>query len=252
MPIIFIMLFHRAILADCSQVTGLAVVIDVLRAFTTAGYLFAAGVSQIILVSGVDEAFDLRERIPGSLILGEIDGIQVQGFNLGNSPSELSNQELSGKTIIQRTTAGTQGVVRAVNAQPILTAALTNAAATARYIEQLDPPQVTFILTGLLPDQDPGGKGKDWGDEDAVCADLIEAYLINRTLDAESIAARVRGSRSGLHYDGTRLAFPPADLDLALDIDRFPFAMLVEKQDGLHYMQAVPIPPFPASREKRG
>ena len=148
---------------------------------------------------------------------------------------------MSGKTIIQRTTAGTQGVIRAVNARPILTAALTNAAATARYIERLNPPNVTFILTGLLPDKDLGGKGKDWGDEDAVCADLIEAYLSGRTLDMESIAARVRGSRSGLHYDGTRPAFPPSDLDLALDIDRFPFAMRVEKQNGLHYMQAVQI-----------
>ena len=219
----------------------MAVAIDVLRAFTTAGYLFDAGVSRIILVSGVDEAFDLREQIPGSLVLGEIDGIQVQGFDLGNSPSQLSGHELSGKTIIQRTTAGTQGVVRAVNALPILTAALTNAAATACYIESLNPPQVTFILTGLLPDKDPGGKGKDWGDEDAVCADLIEAYLSGRTLDMESIASRVRGSRSGLHYDGTRPAFPPSDLDMALDIDRFPFAMRVEKQNGLHTLQAVPI-----------
>ena len=237
--------FLRSTLADCSQVTGLAVVIDVLRAFTTAGYLFAAGVKEIILVSGVDEAFDLRERIPGSLILGEIDGIQVQGFDLGNSPSELTGHELTGMTIIQRTTAGTQGVVRAVNARPILTAALTNAAATARYIESLNPPQVTFILTGLLPDRDPGGKGKDWGDEDAVCADLIEAYLCGRTLDMQSIAARVRSSRSGLHYDGTRPPFPPSDLDLALAIDRFSFAMRVEKQNGLHYMQAVLVPPFP-------
>ena len=51
------MQFFRANLDDCAQVTGLAVAIDVLRAFTTAGYLFSAGVERILLVSGVDEAF---------------------------------------------------------------------------------------------------------------------------------------------------------------------------------------------------
>ena len=242
------MKFLRSTLAECSQVTGLAVAIDVLRAFTTAGYLFAAGAREIILVSGVEEAFDLREKIPGSLILGEIDGIQVLGFDLGNSPSALSRHNLSGKTIIQRTTAGTQGVIRAVNAQPILTAALTNAAATARYIQRLDPAQVTFILTGLLPAWEGDRLRMEWGDEDAVCADLIEAYLSGHSLDRENIAARVRGSRSGLHFDGTRLSFPPSDLDMALDIDRFPFALRVEKQNGLHIMQAVPIPLFPSGK----
>jgi 2-phosphosulfolactate phosphatase len=81
----------------------------------------------------------------------------------------------------------------------------------------------------------------DWGDEDAVCADLIEAYLSGRSIAIESITSRVCGSRSGLHYDGTRPSFPHTDLDLALEIDRFPFAMLVEKKNGLHYLQAVPF-----------
>jgi len=226
--------FHRASLADCHQVTGLAVVIDVLRAFTTAGYLFEAGVSKIILVSDVEEAFALRNRLPGSLILGEMDGIPVEGFDLGNSPSQLSCHHLQGRVIIQRTTAGTQGVIRAVHAHPVLTAALTNAGATCRYIQNLSARKVTFIQTGYFPEE-------GWGDEDVACADLLEARLSGNDVDLDSISARVRASRSGRHYDGTRLAFPPSDLEYALQYDRFSFAMLVTQKDGLHVMQAVPV-----------
>jgi 2-phosphosulfolactate phosphatase len=224
----------RAALASCSSATGLAVVIDVLRAFTTAGYLFSAGVDEIILASGVQEAFQLRKELPDCLLLGEIDGIKVQGFDLGNSPSEIMERNLTGKRVIQRTTAGTQGVVLASHASPILTAALTNLSATVGYIKKLSPPKVTLIQTGLFPDQ-------GWGDEDVACADAIDYMLSGRAVDRDEIAHRVRLSRSGSHYDGTRPDFPPKDLEMALDFDRFNFAMLVERTNGLPVLHSVEI-----------
>lgn len=38
------------------EVTGLAVVIDVIRAFTTAAYAFQSGAKKMILVSTIEEA----------------------------------------------------------------------------------------------------------------------------------------------------------------------------------------------------
>jgi phosphosulfolactate phosphohydrolase-like enzyme len=55
-----------------------------LRAFSTAAYAFAAGVQDITIVSTVAEALDLRERSPGSLVMGEVDGLLVPGFNFSN------------------------------------------------------------------------------------------------------------------------------------------------------------------------
>ncbi len=226
------MQINRATLADCHTATGLVVAIDVLRAFTTAGYLFEAGVSEIILVAGVQEALNLQAELPGSLTLGEIDGVKIAEFDLGNSPSTILGRNLAGKRIIQRTTAGTQGVVRAAAASTILAAALTNASATARYIQKLAPAQVTLIQTGLFPEQ-------DWGDEDVACADLIEGLLAGQSLDRVRITRRVRSSRSGRHYDGSHPDFPPPDLELSLQFDRFDFAMQVERRDGLHVLHAV-------------
>ncbi len=221
---------QRATLSTCRNATGLVVAIDVLRAFTTASCFFNAGVEEIYLVSGVQEAFQLREKQPGCLISGEVDGIQVQGFDLGNSPAAIEDIDLTGKRIIQRTTAGTQGVVLASQAQAILTAALTNLSATVHYIQKLSPQTVTLIQTGYFPQ-------KGWGDEDVACADAIEARLAGHPVDWEETARRVRSSRSGLHFDGTRPDFPARDLEIALMVDRFDFAMQVERKDGLHILR---------------
>ncbi len=228
------MKIHRANLATCSQSTGLVVAIDVLRAFTTTACLFGHGVEQIILVSGVEDAFRLREQNPDVLLLGEVDGIPVEGFDLGNSPSRLVSADLVGKTVVQRTTTGTQGVVLAKNADVILAAALTNVTATMRFIQKVAPAELTLIQTGYFPE-------KGWGDEDVACADVLEHILLGRRVDWPEITRRVRCSRSGLHYDGSMTHYPPQDLEMALQVDAFDFAMRVEIRDGLHVLQKVNV-----------
>ncbi|MGA9399165.1 MAG: 2-phosphosulfolactate phosphatase [Anaerolineaceae bacterium] len=222
----------RSTLSTCSTATDLVVAIDVLRAFTTAAYLFSKGVKEIILVSGVEEAFDLRKKMPECLLMGEVHGARVPGFDMGNSPSEIMGMDLSGKRAIQRTTAGTQGVVLATKASTILTAALTNVSATARYIKRLTPEKVTLIHTGAHLEE-------GWGDEDVACADAIENLLLGREVDWDGMSERVRCSRSADHYDGTQSDYPPEDLELALKIDCFDFAMVVERENNLHFMRSI-------------
>lgn len=221
---------QRANLDTCHTATGLVVVIDVLRAFTTSAFLFQAGAEEIILVSGVDEAFQLRKEIPDSIIVGEVDGIRVPGFELGNSPSKIEALDRIGSRVILRTTAGTQGVILARKASTILTTALTNVTATVRYIQNLAPSTVTLIQTGLFEE-------KGWGDEDVACADVIESLLRGRSIDWDSIHHRVCSSKAGSHYDGTREDFPTRDLELVLQQDTFNFAMVVEKKNALHRMR---------------
>lgn len=208
---------RRTSLADCEDVLGVAVAIDVLRAFTTAAYAFQAGVREILVTSQVQEALALRDRFPEALLLGEIDGVQISGFDLGNSPSRLPGVELSGKRIIMRTTAGTQGLVRPWKARRRLAAGLCNATATADALLRAGEQDITLIQTGVIA----GG----WGDEDRACADWLEARLRGLPRDARLTQERVCRSRSGGHYDGTRPDFPPADLEMANQVDCFGFVM---------------------------
>jgi 2-phosphosulfolactate phosphatase len=84
----------------CHTAEGLVVVIDVLRAFSTAAYALAAGAENITLVSSVEEALALKAQTPGALIMGEVNGLPPEGFDYGNSPTELIQHDLRGKHLI--------------------------------------------------------------------------------------------------------------------------------------------------------
>src|SRR5688572_6796168 len=137
-----------ATLDTCGTATDTVVVIDVIRAFTTAAFAFAAGARDIITVGSVEEALTLRDYFSGSLVMGEVGGQRPPGFDFGNSPVALAQADLEGRRIIQRTSAGTQGLVRSLWADALLAASFVCAGATARYIEQQKPAAVTFVSTG--------------------------------------------------------------------------------------------------------
>lgn len=216
------MRFHHVSLENCETATGLVVVIDVLRAFTTAAFAFAAGAEDIYLASTVEQAFALRERINNSMIMGEVDGLPVKGFDFGNSPPQFDRIDLAGVHLIQRTSSGTQGAVRSRYAENLLAASFSNAGATAEYIHSLTPSEVTFVITGLRP----GG----WGDEDRACADFIEARLSHNNIEPGAYLQRVRDSKPGqLFQDPNFPQYPTGDLDYCLGVDRFDFIMPVHR-----------------------
>jgi 2-phosphosulfolactate phosphatase len=214
---------RRATLTDCQEAEGLVVVIDVLRAFTTAAFAFAAGATEILPVGSVPKAISLRDRYTGALIMGEVDGLPVPGFDLSNSPAELLGRDLKGRRLIHRTSAGTQGLVRASRASHLLAACLCNVSATVQRVKVHDADRVTLVQTGV---NDAG-----WGDEDIACADVIEALLSDRKPDFLQAVLRVRQSHAGLRFsDPSQPQFAPDDLDCAIAIDRFSFAMEAVRQ----------------------
>ena len=88
---------------------GTVAVIDVFRAFTTAAVALAGGAYKVIMVSAVEEALSLREKGIGDIYMGEVGGKPPPEFDFGNSPFEVCEVDFTGKSIIQRTSAGTQG-----------------------------------------------------------------------------------------------------------------------------------------------
>ena len=222
----------RASLETCGTATGTVVAVDVIRAFSTAAYAFAAGARDIVLVGSVEEALALKRQMPGALVMGEVGGLPVKEFDFGNSPVVLSSLNLAGRRLIQRTSAGTQGIVRSRQADHLLASSFCCASATARAIRKLSPGTLTFVITGLRP----GGHG----DEDAACADYIEALLGGRQVDSAPFIKRVYASPTGRVFaDPARPEFPIADLEYCVKVDRFDFAMPVRRREGLFVMEAV-------------
>ena len=214
--------FHHFNLENCGSATGLVIVIDVLRAFSTAAYAFAAGAEEIFLVSTVEDAFALKKEINQSRIMGEVDGLPVEGFDYGNSPAQFGGSNLSGIPLIQRTTSGTQGVVLSQNAETLLTTSFCNAGATAEYIESLSPTAVSFVITGKRP----GG----WGDEDQARADYIQSLVLKQNEDPEQFLDRVRRSTPGRYFQNSKMPeYPLRDLEYCLEINKFNFIMEVQR-----------------------
>ena len=118
------MKFNYVNLETCSEATGVVIVIDVIRAFTNAAFAFSRGAQAIYPVSTVEEALTFKAQHANALACGEVGGIPPEGFDFGNSPTQTRTLDLSGKIIVQRTGAGTQGIVRSVKAETLLAVSL--------------------------------------------------------------------------------------------------------------------------------
>ena len=228
--------FNKVPLQTCGKATGVVVVIDVVRAFTTAAFAFAARVETITLVSTVEEAFALRRQNPDYLIMGEDNGLPADGFDFGNSPAALENIDLAGRHLIQRTSTGTQGVVRSTQAGALLTSSFCCAQATVDCIKRMSPQKVTFVICGLVA----GG----YGDEDMACADYLEALLWEEQVDVTDYVRRVKESTTSqrLFANPDKPRFRWEDIECCIDVDRFDFAMVVERVNGLLIMKPVTNP----------
>lgn len=199
------------------DLTAPVVVIDVLRAFTTAAWVLHGGASPLLLAASDGEALALKRQL-GVDAVAIRDGQLAPGFDVGNSPGQVSRAELQGKPVVLRTMNGTVAVRLAISAPVVLCASLVNAAATARSLNSLDTKSVTYLVTG------ENGKAQ----EDLACAHHIAALVENRK-PPERTSDLVRSSRAARDLNaGVRAGFrgvSSRDVEMAAALDGFDFAM---------------------------
>jgi len=221
-----------SLVEGAGQARGLAVVIDVFRAFTTAAYVMANGAERIIPVGTVDEAFQMKRADPGVILMGERDGNQVKGFDYGNSPHEIRDVDFTGRTVVQTTSAGTRGLMLAGNADVILPGSFVMADAIVEYIRAQGPEVVSLVAMGW------GGMEK--APEDELLAEYIEMKLRGEEPDFEAMKEEIRAHPEGAKFfDEEQPAFVEGDFHAAMDINRFSFCLrLAPGESG--YMVKVP------------
>jgi 2-phosphosulfolactate phosphatase len=200
------------------------VVIDVLRAFTTVPWLYAQGAATVLATDDAQRAMDLRAELAAEgrtpvVLAGEDGGRRLEGFDLGNSPTEVAAVDLAGATVVHRTSAGTQGLVRCLGSRWLFAASFVNVAATAAAVRATGTTHVTFVVTGA-------SLGRD-GDEDLACAELLAARLHGRDPDPRPFLDRVATSDAGRMFGpGGPDWAPAADLAAACELDRFIHALV--------------------------
>jgi 2-phosphosulfolactate phosphatase len=218
---------HRV---QAEQARGIVIVIDVIRAFSVAAYALAGGARALWLVRTVEDALALRQHEPTALLAGEVGGRLIPGFDFNNSPAWMSRANVQGRLLIQRTGAGTQGAVGAINATHLLLCSLVNARATAAYARHLAT--TTDGLVTLMPTERVGADDPQ-PMEDSLCADYLEALLTGRA-DAPDVLAdgieRLRASGRLSIFERGFPDFPLEDVAAFLAADRFDFAMVGVRQ----------------------
>ncbi|WP_306921054.1 2-phosphosulfolactate phosphatase [Streptomyces luteogriseus] len=220
-------------ITELTETPSVAVVIDVMRAFTVAAWAFGQGAEKIVLAESLDEALALKARRPDWVALK--DGPPAPGFDMVNSPGLLRSLDLTGRTVVQKTTAGTVGALAVKEASLVLCAGFVVAEATARLLPARPGGSVTFVVTG------EGGRA----DEDLACAEYIARRATEARTDAAEFLRRAGESRAAAELtQGVRRGAHPDDVALCLELDRFPFAMVAASEDSLMVLRPTrePLP----------
>lgn len=197
---------------------GITVVIDIFRAATVEAFLLDKGVIEIIPVATAEEAFRYKKENPDYILCGEDQGYKIEGFDLGNSPFEISEiNNIEGKTVVHRSSQGTQGIVNAVNAQEIVFGSFVVASAITDYLVKQDPSVCSIIAMDGA------------GSEDEVFADFLISKLKNKsTKNINDVTEYLSKHYAAAKFlDPSIPEFPKEDFYLSMNFDRFNFVPLV-------------------------
>ena len=222
------------LLEGANVAEGLTVIIDVLRAFSTACYAMEKGIEKIYPVGNIDLAYQLKKDNADFLLVGERNEQKPEGFDFGNSPTQLKNSTIETKTMVHTTSSGTQGIANAVNAGEIITGSFVNAAAIVRYIRAKQPETVSLVCMGYACEYPT--------DEDTLCAEYIKNELENQPNNFESMVDKIKKGDGARFFDPSKQSWSPqSDFELCLDLNRFDFILKVEKENELNYLRKIKI-----------
>lgn len=217
------------------EAIGATVIIDVFRAFTVEAYIMNNGANTIYPIGDASIAYDYKENNNDYVLVGERGGKIMPGFDFGNSPTSLENIDFTGKTILHTTSNGTQGIANAKNAEEILTGSLVNAKATVKYIKENKFENVSLVCMGSeLKEQE----------EDNLCAYYMKELLngnenVSITKEIEELKIT-----SGAKFFNKELneIFPEKDFYLSTEVDKFNFALKVEKDENeINYIRKIEL-----------
>jgi 2-phosphosulfolactate phosphatase len=223
------------LLEGAQKARGLTVIIDVFRAFSTACYAFGSNIQRIYPVGNLEKAYQMKQQNPEFILVGERNEQKPEGFDFGNSPSQLLKGDLDGKIMVHTTSSGTQGIANATNASEILTGSFVNAQAIINYIRKQNPAEVSLVCMGY--------SCKYPTDEDTLLAVYIKNELEEIPNDFQAMVEQIKKGDGARFFAPEKQEWAPAeDFDLCLSLNRFDFVLKVEQEKGVNYLKKIGLP----------
>jgi 2-phosphosulfolactate phosphatase len=211
--------------AGAREARGIAVVIDVFRAFSVAAYAFDAGAVRVLPVAEIEDAKALGRRFPGAVLAGERHARKLPGFDIGNSPTEVRAIGLRGKVLVHTTHAGTQGLVNATGADEVLTGAFVNISAVCRHILARAPQRVSLVRMGH--------EARERCAEDDLYAECLRLLLLGEPAPLDEVRERLRTAPAAAKFFDPACDWAPLDdFEYCTDVDRFDFVLRLKRLPG--------------------
>lgn len=162
-------LFTPAEVDELSMRGKNVVIIDVLRATSTICTALTNGAKEIIPTPDVESASKIASNLSTDsyLLGGERQGKKIDGFHLGNSPSEYTSEKVAGKTIVFTTTNGTGAIYRSRYASTAIMGSFLNLSSVVQAMKEIGG-DWTILCSG---------QQANFSIEDATCAGMILAKL---------------------------------------------------------------------------
>lgn len=222
------------IIDDAKKATGIAIIIDVFRAFTVEPIIIKNGAKKLIVTGDKEIAYNLKKENSNYILIGERGGIKLPNFDYGNSPSQIEKVDFTNKVVVHTTSCGTQGIVNSINAKEIITGSLVNISAIVKYIKNRGYDDISIVTLAKL--------GSNPFEEDKLCAEYIKAKLENKSTDEfkDRILNLKYTSGSKFFEDKLQEIYPKKDFYLCTDIDKYDFVLKAKKdEEGYYYMEKI-------------
>ncbi len=209
------------------------IVIDVIRAFTTTHIAFENGVEKVLLAGEVAEARALAADHPDYLLAGERDALEIEGFDMGNSPHACAECDLDGRTMILTTTNGVRATLHAIQTMDdgrVFVTGFSNAARTADYVRGLARPGESLQINLIA--------SNPTDDDDLACAEFIRDRILDDEPAADAVGPndvirRIRECEAAQKFlDPARPEYDRRDVELCVTPRRSDFVMEAVEVDG--------------------
>ena len=211
----------KSCIEGAKESEGFTVIIDVFRASNTIIACLRQGADCVIPVGSLEKAYRLKEQHPDFVLAGERKSMPPEGFDFGNTPAYASSQKLKGKKVIFTTSAGTQGIVNARNADEILIGSFANASAIVEYIHCKKPKIVTLAAMGF--------ESSEKAEEDEQCAFYLKELIAGQNPDIRQIKEKIIASKGAMRL---RKLGRTDDLNFALKFNVYPMLPIYNPSTG--------------------
>lgn len=213
------------------------VVLDILRATTSIVQALSAGAKTIFPVASIEEALRLANTFGRDevLLAGERRCLPIEGFDLGNSPREMTAERVAGKILVMTTTNGTAAMALTTSAERVIIGSMLNLSAVIEELIRLEADPV-FLCAG---------RERYFSLEDATCAGEFAARLMAARpgpweLNDGAYAALQLAEQFGTGVEMFRQAQGgraiveaglEADLEFCAEVDLYPIVPLLQDRN---------------------